>query len=140
MPDSLIVNEWTVIPRGHSLFQRIYDIRRSSPLEVEYLTQEKRGGRYVDVTYKAVVLEGYVAHRWSLDKEKWTAYGKVLVTLLKEDGTEYQSGWRAGWVSVDTFAVRGREMRPDIHTFLDEIIEATRPQTKITITEEPVNG
>jgi hypothetical protein len=140
MTDSLIVGDWTVIPEERRMFSRGFIIRRSAPLTVEYQSFERRGRRYVETTYKAEVLEGRVTHGYRTDTGHWFSNGVVYLRLLKKDGSPYQSGWRAGLIGIDTIGSRNTEMTPDIHTFIDEIIEATRPQTKITITEEPANG
>lgn len=132
------VEGWALTQNRHYTFSRELWYRSIEKIEVEYISFERRGGRLIDASYPASILNVRVNHAWNEEKREWWSSGSMDIELINpRTGEGYQSGWRAGSIRVHIDPINGAECKPAPRTFLDPLIEATVPHTIITVTETP---
>lgn len=114
-------------------------------LIVDYVTWEKYRDRLIDAVYPAQVLDATVTHHWHEDTQEWKPTRVNIRVQLLNPKTMQPYSYRNPMSEI-------RHVRDVMFNEWDEIptsrkqierviLDATRPQTKITIiiTEEPLH-
>jgi hypothetical protein len=121
----------------HHSLTRTFNITLNAPRPETWTNMEKREldkrSRFVDVTYDWLVDLLKVQWYWDFRVAEWKvafqAYGRILNPRTR---LPYDSGWRAGDTS------KRYDSYKDAPEWMREIIETTRPATKIVFEEKPL--
>jgi hypothetical protein len=126
---------WKISVEHTSAFVRTFAAYPEANHPVDYVTQERKGDRYIAATYPARVVAVSVRYQWD-EKDGGFWWGQAngdIVLVSEKTGERYKTGWRhdlirnhfSSWEATDA---------PD---YVKAILAATHPESSITVLEVP---